>query len=56
MSKMYIRKSPIAGSWYPDSAPALAAAVDRHLADADRDDGDRGGEPVAIISPHAGLL
>lgn len=46
----------MAGSWYPDSAPALAAAVDRHLARADRDDVVLGGELVAIISPHAGLM
>ena len=53
---MFIRKSPIAGSWYPESAPALAAAVDRHLAHADRDDVVLGGELVALISPHAGLM
>src|SRR6266581_2079842 len=50
-----IRKSLIAGSWYPDSAAALGAAVDRHLARADLDDVVLGGELVAIISPHAGL-
>ena len=55
---MFIRKSPIAGSWYPGSAPALGAAVDRHLARADEEvsDGPLGGELVALISPHAGLM
>src|SRR3981189_1878707 len=51
-----IRPAAVAGSWYPDSAPALGAAVDRHLARADRDDVVLGGELVAIISPHAGLM
>jgi AmmeMemoRadiSam system protein B len=57
---MVIRRSPIAGRWYPGTAPALAAAVDRHLADADRESagGGRGleGELVAIVAPHAGLM
>src|SRR5438477_11812349 len=53
---MYIRKSPIAGSWYPRTAPALGAAVDRHLAHADLDEVVLEGELVAIISPHAGLM
>src|SRR5438132_4932917 len=53
---MYIRKSPIAGSWYPGTAPALGAAVDRHLAHADLDNVVLEGELVAIISPHAGLM
>jgi AmmeMemoRadiSam system protein B len=48
-----IRKAAVAGSWYPGSAHALAAAVDRHLASATRDvDGDL----VALIAPHAGLI
>jgi AmmeMemoRadiSam system protein B len=55
---MFIRKSPIAGSWYPGSAAALTAAVDRHLADAgDKDAGARlDGNLTAIVSPHAGLM
>src|SRR5947207_143235 len=48
-----IRKAAVAGSWYPGSAAALAAAVDRHLAGATR---DVGGDLVALIAPHAGLM
>jgi AmmeMemoRadiSam system protein B len=51
-----IRRAAVAGSWYPGSAPALAASVDRHLVEADRDDVTLGGELVALISPHAGLM
>lgn len=50
---MKIRPAAVAGSWYPGSASALAAAVDRHLAATSRDvDGDL----VALIAPHAGLM
>src|SRR5579862_6190624 len=48
-----IRKAAVAGSWYPGSAPALTAAVDRHLAGATR---DVAGDLVALIAPHAGLM
>lgn len=48
-----IRCAAVAGSWYPGSAPALAAAVDRHLAGATR---DVSGDLVALIAPHAGLM
>jgi len=48
-----IRRAAVAGSWYPGSASALSAAVDRHLAATSRDlDGDL----VALIAPHAGLM
>jgi AmmeMemoRadiSam system protein B len=55
---MFIRPSPIAGSWYPGTAAALADAVDAHLAAATNDHclEATGGELVAIISPHAGLM
>ena len=49
------RPAAVAGSWYPGSADALAAAVDSHLAAA-------GDAPfqltdlVALIAPHAGLV
>ena len=52
---MNIRKSAVAGTWYPGSASALAAAVDGYLAAAD--DGPRALERlVAIVAPHAGLM
>jgi MEMO1 family protein len=51
MSK--VRKAAVAGTWYPATAAALAAAVDRHLSGATRDvDGDL----TALIAPHAGLM
>src|SRR5438132_13940335 len=48
-----VRRAAVAGSWYPDTAPALAAAVDRHLAAPTR---DVDGELTALIAPHAGLM
>lgn len=47
------RPAAVAGTWYPGTAPALAAAVERHLAGATR---DVTGDLVALIAPHAGLL
>jgi len=47
-----IRPAAVAGSWYPGSAQALTAAVDRYLADAGH---DVAGDLVALIAPHAGL-
>jgi AmmeMemoRadiSam system protein B len=52
---MSIRPAAVAGSWYPRTAPALAAAVDHQLADADRDAAPLSGELTALIAPHAGL-
>jgi AmmeMemoRadiSam system protein B len=51
-----IRTAAVAGTWYPAKASALAAAVDGHLAAADRAGGDVAGELVALIAPHAGLI
>ena len=48
-----VREAAVAGTWYPGTAPALAEAVDRHLARTAR---DVDGELVAIIAPHAGLM
>ncbi len=48
-----IRRAAVAGSWYPGTAAALAAAVDRHLA---RAAGDVAGDLVALVAPHAGLM
>src|SRR5438552_12285099 len=48
-----IRRAAVAGSWYPGSPEALAAALDQHLARTSR---DVAGELVALIAPHAGLM
>jgi AmmeMemoRadiSam system protein B len=53
---MTIRSAAVAGTWYPGDAPALAAALDRHLAAADRTARDLPGDLVALIAPHAGLM
>jgi AmmeMemoRadiSam system protein B len=50
---MAVRKAAVAGTWYPGTAPALATALDRHLAGTTR---DVGGDLVALIAPHAGLM
>src|SRR5262245_33721702 len=51
-----IRPAAVAGSWYPGTAAGLAAAVDRHLGHAERAAAPVGGELVALIAPHAGLM
>jgi AmmeMemoRadiSam system protein B len=51
-----VRKAAVAGTWYPGSAAALAAAVDGHLAGADRAGANLSGDLVALIAPHAGLM
>jgi MEMO1 family protein len=48
-----LRPAAVAGSWYPGTAAALSAAVDRHLARTER---DVSGDLVALIAPHAGLM
>jgi MEMO1 family protein len=48
-----IRKSAIAGSWYPGSPSALAGAVDAHLR---RVEEHVDGDLVALVAPHAGLM
>ena len=48
-----VRKAAVAGTWYPGTASALAADVDRHLASATT---EIGGDLVALIAPHAGLM
>lgn len=50
-----IRRPAVAGSWYPGSGAALAAAVDRHVEAAGAGAGafDR---IVALVAPHAGLI
>jgi AmmeMemoRadiSam system protein B len=48
-----IRKSAVAGTWYPASSDALAAEVDAYVAAAE--DGPPLESLVALIAPHAGL-
>ena len=53
-----VRLPAVAGTWYPGTAPALAAAVDRHLANVARDvaGDDVVGDLIALVAPHAGLM
>jgi len=51
-----IRKAAVAGTWYPGTAPTLAAAVDRHLERADERATEVSGDLMALIAPHAGLM
>jgi len=53
---MNIRKAAVAGTWYPGTAPALAAAVDGCLAGVGGEAGGHLTELVALIAPHAGLM
>jgi AmmeMemoRadiSam system protein B len=48
-----IRPAAVAGTWYPGTAGALSADVDRYVAAADR---EPRGRLDAIIAPHAGLM
>ena len=48
-----LRRTAVAGSWYPADPEALAREVDRYLAAVTR---SPSGNPVAIIAPHAGLI
>src|SRR5438132_1411970 len=52
----FIRRAVVAGTWYPGSAQAIAAAVDRHLADAASDAAGECVDLVGLIAPHAGLI
>jgi AmmeMemoRadiSam system protein B len=51
---MNIRRSIIAGSWYPGEAAKLKAEVEKHLAVAKAFSSDS--ELLGIVSPHAGLM
>jgi MEMO1 family protein len=53
MASQNIRRAAVAGTWYPGSPDALAAAVDRHL---ERTSRDVQGDLVALVVPHAGLV
>jgi AmmeMemoRadiSam system protein B len=49
----------VAGTWYPGTADALRAAVDGHLAAADRGPAaapHQAGRLRALVAPHAGLI
>ena len=47
-----VRRSPIAGSWYPGTAEGLTASINKHInARAER---KRTRKPLALIMPHAG--
>jgi MEMO1 family protein len=48
-----VRRSAVAGTWYPGTARALASAVDGYLGAVNR---DVTGDLVALIAPHAGLM
>jgi AmmeMemoRadiSam system protein B len=50
-----VRRAAVAGTWYPGKAEPLAAAVEAHLAAADRDAERLDGDLTALIAPHAGL-
>jgi AmmeMemoRadiSam system protein B len=52
---MNIRRAAVAGTWYAEKPVPLAAAVDAHLAAADRDAQRLDGDLLALIAPHAGL-
>lgn len=51
---MNLRKSIIAGSWYPGEADKLSAQIKKYLAAAKKIEGDGG--LTGIIVPHAGYL
>ena len=53
---MSIRRTAVAGTWYPGTASALAAAVDGYLAGIGGEAGGHLTELVALIAPHAGLM
>jgi AmmeMemoRadiSam system protein B len=52
MTRPSLRRTAVAGSWYPADADALARDVDRYL---DAADAAPAGDVRAIIAPHAGL-
>ena len=49
---MNTRPSPIAGTWYPGDSEDLRELVSEYISQADSPDLE--GEPIALISPHAG--
>ena len=53
MESHNVRKSPFAGTWYPDDPSELASTVSHLLRSSPRSEPP--GKLVALISPHAGL-
>jgi hypothetical protein len=53
---MSTRKAAVAGTWYPGTASALAAAVDGYLSGIGGEAAGQLTELVALIAPHAGLM
>ena len=54
IKKTRIRRSAIAGSWYPGTAHALKETISRFLSNAERQ--NLAGELIALVSPHAGYV
>jgi AmmeMemoRadiSam system protein B len=51
-----VRPAAVAGMFYPDAPPALAAQVRAYLADARKRPAGGGALPKALIAPHAGYV
>jgi len=51
-----VRRTAVAGRWYPDSRDGLLREVDRYLAHAREDSEAASAAPAALIAPHAGLM
>lgn len=51
---MNVRKPAMAGSWYPGTAKALSAEIDKYLEGAAKS--GQPGRPMALVSPHAGYM
>ena len=51
---MSVRRTSVAGTWYPDDPAKLSAALDRYVAAAEFEAPSQ--RPRALIAPHAGLM
>jgi len=49
-----LRRTSVAGRWYPEDARQLAGDIDRYVAEAAVEPPPR--PPLALVSPHAGLM
>ena len=52
-SMPHVRRTAVAGTWYPDNPVRLVGELNVHLANADV---DMDAPPRAIVAPHAGLV